>query len=117
MHDAKPTMALITKLSSKRTLQTILDTGSGHHIFDEVENPTFKRMRLTGIAGETISNVKGAVGKLKDVIQLRNTPANLISVGKLFEDEKWLKSILEKYIGMTPRNNTGGASQSMGTGC
>ena len=96
MHDAKPTMALITKLSSKRTLQTILDTGSGHHIFDEVENPTFKRMRLTGIAGETISNVKGAVGKLKDVIQLRNTPANLISVGKLFEDEKWLKFILEK---------------------
>lgn len=77
----------------------------------------FKRMRLTGIAGETISNVKGVVGKLKDVIQLRNTPANLISVGKLFEDEKWLKSILEKYIGMTPRNNTGGASQSMGTGC
>ena len=96
MHDAKPTMALITKLSSKRTLQTILDTGSGHHIFDEVENPTFKRMRLTGIAGETISNVKGAVGTLKDVIQLRNTPANLISVGKLFEDEKWLKFILEK---------------------
>jgi hypothetical protein len=96
MHDAKPTMALITKLSSKRTLQTILDTGSGHHIFDEVENPTFKRMRLTGIAGETISNVKGAVGNLKDVIQLRNTPANLISVGKLFEDEKWLKFILEK---------------------
>ena len=95
-HDAKPTMAFITKLNSKRTLQTILDTGSGHHIFDEVENPTFKRMRLTGIAGETISNVKGAVGKLKDVIQLRNTPANLISVGKLFEDEKWLKFILEK---------------------
>jgi len=96
------------KSTLKRKRQTLLDSGSGKHIFHRVDKPIFKRTKLTGIAAEAISNVVGEVGTLKNVIQLDNAPANLISVGKLFEDKKWRKFIITKNQD-NAQENTGGA--------
>ena len=77
-------------------LPTIMDSGSQQHIARAVENAVNAHIKLIGIGGHKNISTKGTLGTLMDVLQVVDTPANLISSGKLLEHPKWKKFVIEK---------------------
>ena len=92
---------------------TIMDSGSAQHIARAVKNAVRSHIKLIGIGGHRDITKTGTWGTLMDVLEVVDTPANLISSGKLLENPKWIKFVIEKdptnpvnqtWYGITKRN-------------